>query len=82
LFKSVKGNRKLLDTPAHRELIEKVSNGTVVVTDTHGSSYYLGLDEAGKKIYTRVHSGIVKGSGYNDFLTLDDFIKYALTKIK
>jgi hypothetical protein len=56
----------MADTPANRKLIEEVSNGKALCVDSHGKTWYTGVDSAGKPIYTYTQGGVVKGAGYMD----------------
>lgn len=59
-----KGAGKLADNPANRTLIQNLANGKSLGVDAFGKSWYLGLDGAGKSIYTYTQNGVVNGAGY------------------
>lgn len=59
-----KGNGKLVDNPANRTLIQKIANGKPIGVDAYGKSWYVGVDDAGKSVYSYTQNGVVKGAGY------------------
>ena len=73
-----KGAGKLKDTPASRKLIQKISNGKALGVDSHGKSWYTGVDKAGKLIYSYTKKGVVKGAGYMNMTPEEMIIRYGL----
>ena len=73
-----KGAGKLADNPANRTLIQNLANGKPLGFDAYGKSWYMGLDGAGKSIYTYTQYGVVKGAGYATMTAEQMIIKYGL----
>jgi RHS repeat-associated protein len=73
-----KGVGKLADTPANRSLIQKLANSKALGVDLYGKSWYMGLDGAGKSIYTYTQNGIVKGAGYATMSAEQMILQYGL----
>jgi hypothetical protein len=73
-----KGAGKLADTPANRTLIEKISNGKPLGVDQYGKAWYIGVDAAGKPIYSYTQNGVVKGAGYMNMTPAEMITKYGL----
>lgn len=72
-----KGVGKLADNPTNRTLIQNISNGKPLVVDAFGKSWYRGLDDAGKAIYTYGQNGVVKGAGYTNLSAAEMILKYS-----
>jgi len=73
-----KGAGKLADNPANRTLIQNLVNGKPLGVDAFGKSWYMGLDGAGKSIYTYTQNGVVKGAGYATMTAEQMILKYGL----
>ena len=73
-----KGAGKLADNPANRTLIQKIANGKPLGVDAYGKSWYMGVDDAGKSVYTYTQNGIVKGAGYATMTPAEMIAKYGL----
>lgn len=73
-----KGANKLADNPANRTLIETISNGKPLGVDAYGKSWYMGVDGAGKSVYTYTENGVVKGAGYATMSAKEMILKYGL----
>ena len=73
-----KGAGKLADNPSNRALIKNLANGKSLGVDSFGKSWYMGIDESGKSIYTYTQNGIVKGAGYTTMTTEQMILKYGL----
>ena len=72
-----KGMGKLLDTPANRALITKISNGKSLGIDAYGKSWYAKTLSNGTQIYTYAQNGIIKGAGINQ-TPVDIVARYGL----
>ena len=57
---------------------ENLANGKSLGVDSFGKSWYMGIDESGKSIYTYTQNGIVKGAGYTTMTTEQMILKYGL----
>ncbi len=73
-----KGTGKLVDNPANRALITKISNGKPLVVDKFGKSWYRGVDTSGKGIYSYTQNGVVKGAGYTNLSAAEIIVKYGV----
>ncbi len=73
-----KGAGKLADNPANRTLIQKIANGKPFGVDAYGKSWYMGVDGAGKSVYTYTQNGVVKGAGYATMTPAEMIAKYGL----
>lgn len=73
-----KGAGKLADNPANRTLIQKIANGKPLGVDAYGKSWYMGVDGAGKSVYTYTQNGVVKGAGYATMTPAEMIAKYGL----
>jgi RHS repeat-associated protein len=73
-----KGADKLADSPANRALIQKIGNGKPLGVDTYGKSWYVGVDGAGKSVYTYTQNGVVKGAGYATMTPAEMIAKYGI----
>lgn len=73
-----KGAGKLADNPTSRALIKKIGNGKSLGVDTYGKSWYMGVDGAGKSVYTYTQNGVVKGAGYATMTPAEMIAKYGL----
>ena len=73
-----KGAGKLADNPANRSLIQNLANSKALGVDAFGKSWHMGLDGAGKSIYTYTQNGIVKGAGYATMTAEQMILKYGL----
>ncbi len=73
-----KGTGKLVDNPANRSLISKISNGKPLVADKFGKSWYRGVDASGKGIYSYTQNGVVKGAGYTNLSAAEIIAKYGV----
>ena len=73
-----KGAGKLADNPANRTLIQKIANGKPPGVDAYGKSWYMGVDGAGKSVYTYTQNGVVKGAGYATMTPAEMIAKYGL----
>jgi hypothetical protein len=73
-----KGAGKLADNPANRSLIQNLANSKALGVDAFGKSWHMGLDGAGKSIYTYTQNGVVKGAGYATMTAEQMILKYGL----
>lgn len=73
-----KGAGKLADNPSNRTLIQNLANGKALGVDAYGKSWYMGLDGAGKSIYTYTQNGVIKGAGYATMTAEQMILKYGL----
>ena len=73
-----KGSGKLVDNPANRTLISRISNGKPLVVDEFGKSWFRGVDASGRGIYSYTQNGIVKGSGYTNLSAAEIIAKYSV----
>jgi RHS repeat-associated protein len=73
-----KGAGKLADNPANRTLIQNIANSKALGVDAFGKSWHMGLDGAGKSIYTYTQNGVVKGAGYATMSAEQMILKYGL----
>jgi hypothetical protein len=69
---------KLADNPANRSLIQNLANSKALGVDAFGKSWHMGLDGAGKSIYTYTQNGVVKGAGYATMTAEQMILKYGL----
>jgi hypothetical protein len=73
-----KGMGKLADNPVNRSLIQKIANGKPLGVDAYGKSWYIGVDGAGRYIYTYTQNGVIKGAGYATMTPAEIIAKYGL----
>jgi len=73
-----KGVEKLVDTPSNRTLIQNISNSKPLVIDKFGKTWYRGVDDSGKAIYSYTQNGVVKGAGYTNSSAKEMIIKYGV----
>lgn len=72
-----KGTGKLVDNPANRALIQKISNGKSLGVDQYGKSWFAKTLDNGTQIYTYTRNGVVKGAGINQ-TPVDIIARYGL----
>ncbi len=46
--------------------------------DVYGKSWYMGVDGAGKSVYSYTQNGVVKGAGYATMTPAEMITKYGL----
>ena len=73
-----RGVGKLANNPANRTLIQNIANGKPLGTDAYGKSWCMGVDGAGKSVYTYAQNGVVKGAGYATMTPAEMIAKYGL----
>jgi hypothetical protein len=77
-----KGTDKLLDNAVNRALIQESSNGTSLGVDQYGKSWFMGVDEVGRNVYSYAQHGIVRGAGYATMSAEEMIVKYNLKLLK
>jgi hypothetical protein len=58
--------------------IKRHFNNKALGVDAYGKSWYMGVDSAGKSVYTYAQNGVVKGAGHATMTPAEMIAKYGL----